>query len=74
MVISFTLQSPEQECFLVLVMALVRARQTDEDTLFKLGFRSSFDVYDNEAIWWCPLSTTPSTASSMAPLALWIRH
>ena len=60
------LQNPEQACFLVPMtsewIALVGARLEDEDAFFKLGFCSSCDVYDNEATWWCPLSTTPSTA------------
>ena len=72
-----TLQNPDQACFLVPMtsewMALVGARLEDDDALFKLGFDSSCDVYDNEAAWWCPSSTTPSTGGSMAPLALWIR-
>ena len=36
----------------------------------RLVFRSSFNEYDNEAIRWCPSSTSPSTGGSMALLAL----
>ena len=65
----------EQVCFIVPVirelMPLTRALWDLQFLLYsRLVFRSSFDEHDNEALWWCPSSTSPSTSGSLALLVL----